>query len=91
MKISHYRIVVKGRVQGVWFRKYTEKAANSYDLNGFVQNEKDGSVFIEAEGKEANLQLFVKWLEKGSPLSEVSEVIWSETDYVGYVGFEIIL
>ncbi len=89
MKINkkHYSIIVKGRVQGVWFRKYTQQASNSYDLHGFVQNKKDGTVYIEAEGEETNLKLLVKWLEKGSPWSEVKDVTVSEGDMVGFKDF----
>ena len=85
----HYNIIVKGRVQGVWYRKYTKDAANSYDLKGFVQNLEDGDVYIEAEGTEENLRHFMKWLEKGSPMSEVTEVNISEGDFVGFTDFEI--
>ena len=84
---KHNSIIVRGRVQGVWFRKYTKQAAISNDLHGFVQNKKDWTVYIEAEGTEKNLKLLTKWLEKGSPLSEVKEVDVSEGDLVGFTGF----
>ena len=89
MKISikHYSIIVHGRVQGVWFRKYTQQAAKSYHLQGFVQNKPDGTVYIEAEGEETNLKLLIKWLEKGSPMSEVKDVKVSEGDMVGFKDF----
>ena len=89
MKISnkHYSIIVQGRVQGVWFRKYTQQAAKSYDLHGFVQNKRDGTVYIEAEGEETNLKLLIKWLDKGSPMSEVKDVKVSEGDMVGFKDF----
>ena len=85
----HYNIFVKGRVQEVWFRKYTQQAANSYDLHGFVENKTDGTVYIEAEGAETNLKLFTKWLENGSPLSDVKEVNVSEGEYTGFSSFKI--
>ena len=85
----HYKIFVKGKVQGVWFRKYTRQAANSYDLHGFVENKTDGTVYIEAEGAEINLKLLIKWLEKGSPLSEVKDVKVSAGDLVGFIGFDM--
>jgi acylphosphatase len=88
--ILHYNIFVKGKVQGVWFRKYTQQAANSHDLRGFVQNKMDGTVYIEAEGEETNLKLLIKWLGKGSPLSEVKDVNVSEGDLVGFNGFDTI-
>lgn len=87
--IRHYKIKVKGRVQGVWFRKHTKQAAVSHDLNGFVKNQSDGCVYVEVEGPESKVQDFIKWLEKGSPLSEVKEVNISEGEYTGFSTFEI--
>ena len=46
---ASYKILVKGRVQGVWFRKYTKDKADSLNLSGFARNELDGSVYIEVE------------------------------------------
>ena len=86
---KRYSIIVNGKVQGVWFRKYTQQAANLNDLNGFVQNKTDGTVYIEAEGEETNLKLLIQWLEKGSPLSEVKDVVASEGDLVGFIGFDL--
>ena len=72
--IKNFQIKVTGKVQGVWFRKYTREAAMSFSLVGCVQNEKEGHVSIEAEGKENDLMSLVNWLHQGSPLSEVHEV-----------------
>ena len=85
----HYNIKVTGRVQGVWFRKYTQEAARSYGVNGFVENSSDGSVHVEAEGSTAQLDLFLKWLNKGSPMSRVDRVIHQEGPIVGFSSFEI--
>ncbi len=85
----HYSIIVRGRVQGVWFRKYTQESALNYGLTGFVKNAADGSVFIEAEGEAKKLDLFVVWLNHGSPLSEVSGVDVKTASLKGYVSFDI--
>ena len=85
----HYSIQVRGRVQGVWFRKYTQESALKYGLTGFVKNAIDGSVFIEAEGELNNLDKFVVWLNHGSPLSEVRCVDVEEARLKGYTTFEI--
>jgi len=84
---KHYSIIVRGKVQGVWFRKYTQQAAKSYHLHGFVENKPDGTVYVEAEGEEINLDLLIKWLEKGSPMSEVKDVKVSEGNLAGFTGF----
>jgi len=75
MSCKHYKIKVEGKVQGVWFRKYTQEKAQALNLKGFVRNEPDGSVYIEAEHEnETILNQLVQWLYRGSPLSEVHTV-----------------
>ena len=87
--MKHYRIHVTGLVQGVWFRKYTLEAALEYRLKGFVKNESNGNVLIEAEGEAANLKQFINWLQTGSPLSKVKEVNCEEGKVKGYATFTI--
>ena len=82
--------MVKGKVQGVWFRKYTKEKADELEIKGFVQNEFDRTVFISAEGTKQSLDKFIDWLYEGSPLSRVREVIYDNCiDFQGYRGFEI--
>lgn len=70
---------IYGRVQGVGFRYYTEKKARDLEIHGFVKNRPDGSVYVEAEGKTENLELFVQWCEQGPDWARVSKV---EKQYV---------
>jgi acylphosphatase len=76
--VKHLNINVFGKVQGVFFRVYTQKKAEELGLRGFVQNEPDGSVYIEAEGAETILKDFTAWCNVGSPDAEVSKVIITE-------------
>lgn len=50
------QIVFRGRVQGVGFRYTTHRAANRYDLIGYVRNLPDGTVEAFMQGTEANIQ-----------------------------------
>jgi acylphosphatase len=59
------RVLVRGRVQGVSFRAYTQAEANSLGLKGFVRNLPDRSVEIVAEGDEESLKKLVDWAHKG--------------------------
>ncbi len=52
-------------------------------------NTHDGHVFINAEGKEENLQKFIEWCNTGPRKAEVSEVNAEEQEVVGYTTFEI--
>ncbi len=83
-----YKIFIKGKVQGVWFRKYTKMKADSLGLGGYVQNEPNGDVFVEVSGEKASLALFIKWLYQGSPLSRVREVLVDKNDQT-FKGFQI--
>jgi len=87
--VKNYRIRVIGKVQGVWFRKYTKEAAEKRSILGYVSNENDGSVFIEAQGHEHNLEAFVDWLYLGSPLSSVETVRWEEGEVGDFENFDI--
>jgi acylphosphatase len=87
MKAIH--IVIHGRVQGVFFRKYTFEKANELGLKGMVRNLPNGDVEIIAEGKEEVLQEFVKWCYKGSPASKVERIESVDVAIVGYEKFSI--
>ena len=91
MNCIHYKIKVIGKVQGVWFRKYTKDKADELGLKGTVQNQPDGSVSIEVEGNSVeSLKQFTNWLHEGSPLSKVEDIIIDAGDKcLGYKDFEI--
>lgn len=67
-------IRVSGKVQGVWFRKYTSEKALELGLTGWVRNESDGSVLIVACGDPEQLSAFLAWCRQGSPRSRVDHV-----------------
>jgi acylphosphatase len=87
--IRSYKILVKGKVQGVNYRYNAQAAAHKYDLTGYVMNTHDGHVFINAEGREENLQRFIEWCNTGPTKAEVTEVNAEEQEVVGYTTFEI--
>lgn len=69
--MARYRIQVKGIVQGVGFRYYTQRLAQKTEINGFVRNQSDGSVYIEAEGNEDSLSSFMDGVRNGPPRAMV--------------------
>jgi acylphosphatase len=71
---------VYGRVQGVFFRAYTQQEARRLRLTGWVANEWRGTVKVVAEGTDAALAQFVDSLQRGSPSAHVDkvEVRWAE-------------
>jgi len=83
-------IIVKGRVQGVYFRAYTQKQAVKLNLNGFVRNLSGGDVEIVAHGQPEDLQKLVAWCHRGPLLAKVSNVTVSHPDGDDvYAEFEI--
>ena len=77
------KILVSGRVQGVFFRVYAREFARRFsDVTGYVKNLRDGRVEIYAEGSEESLLKLARWAkEEGSPASQVSstEEIWGDS------------
>jgi acylphosphatase len=62
---------VRGRVQGVGFRWWTQRAASRLGLRGMVWNDGDGSVVVEAWGKSASLSELERLLASGPPGARV--------------------
>ena len=89
MEILHYNILVKGKVQGVWFRKYTKEKAEVLGLKGYVKNEVSNNVYIEVEGAIDILTKFIEWLHEGPPFSKVSEVVYESGELQNYSEFNI--
>ena len=67
-------ITVSGRVQQVGYRHYTRLAAQDYDIKGKIENKADGSVYIEAQGEEKNLQEFIDFCKKGPVWARVYNI-----------------
>ena len=81
---------VYGKVQGVWFRKYTLDSARDIGVVGMVKNLVDGTVLVNASGKNENLREFKELLENGSNNSRVDKIDYSWEDLsIEYSTFEI--
>ena len=84
-----YQINIKGKVQGVWFRKYTKDEAIKIGVKGFVRNNLDNSVYVEAEGSKEQLNDFLHWLNRGSSMSIVSSVKYEIGELKNFNSFKI--
>ncbi len=71
MEIRRISVIVKGLVQGVYFRYFTREAAVKTGVSGWVRNLPNGDVQIEAQADEDKLELFLKYVRKGPELSRV--------------------
>jgi len=86
---THLNIRVTGRVQGVFFRATAMDKALELSISGFVRNEADGSVYIEAEGKSKDMERFLEWCRTGPKFSKIDKVETAESPLNNYLKFEI--
>jgi acylphosphatase len=84
------KVLISGRVQGVWFRAYTRDMAASLGLKGYVKNLPDGRVEAVFKGAKPKVMEAIGWCYQGSPHSRVSDVDvdWIK-DATSYAGFDI--
>lgn len=84
------RAIIRGRVQGVYFRAFTTRQAKELALTGYARNLANGSVEVIAEGDKERLQKLVNALQIGPPGATVAEVKITWSDYTGdYPDFSI--
>ncbi len=86
---KHLNIKIYGLVQGIFFRASAKEQADELDVTGFARNEPDGSVYIEVEGNEKNLNEFLKWCHSGPSLARVEKVKISENPLRNFKEFDI--
>jgi acylphosphatase len=67
-------VIVSGRVQGVFFRAETQKAASRIGVTGWVRNRPEGTVEAVFEGESALVDQALAWCRQGSPMSKVDDV-----------------
>ena len=87
--MPHYDIIVKGYVQGVYYRASARAEALRLGLCGFARNEEDGSVRIEAEGEQGALDQLVAWCRRGPPHARVETVEVAPGPWQGLRGFQV--
>ena len=82
------RLIVTGRVQGVWFRGWTVDQAQALGVDGWVRNRRDGSVEILVGGPEAAVEALIARCREGPPAARVEHVEVEEADEAVLPGFE---
>jgi acylphosphatase len=74
MNEKRVHAIVHGRVQGVFFRDYTQRKGRELGLNGWVRNLPDRTVETVFQGEAGRVAAMIEWLYRGSPQSDVSAV-----------------
>ena len=81
------RLLIHGRVQGVWFRESMRLEAERLNVAGWVRNTPDGSVEAVVQGPAEAVDALVAWAHGGPPQARVDRVEIGDADgeYVGFV------
>ncbi|MDI6732738.1 MAG: acylphosphatase [Planctomycetota bacterium] len=94
-KVVCAHLYISGRVQGVFFRSYTQEKALSLGIKGWVRNLSDRRVEAVFEGKETAVQDMIQWCHHGPPSATVTKVDISWEENKGshrlhrFIGFSI--
>lgn len=83
-------IRISGKVQGVFFRASTKAKADELNIKGFVRNEKNGDVYIEAEGDDNTLSEFISWCKHGPTMARVDQCEVAEEKENSFSTFMIL-
>ena len=86
----HLDIIVKGKVQGVFYRASTKAVADQLGVKGYVKNESNGDVAIAAEGDNLSLEMFLDWCKEGPEDAVVTSVESHEGELKNYRNFDVL-
>jgi len=88
--MKRVRVIIRGKVQGVFFRANLKENALMNDLAGYVRNLEDGSVEAVFEGDDADIEEIIEYCHEGPRAAKVDDVEVIEEEYKGdSEGFEI--
>ncbi len=82
-------LLIKGKVQGVFYRNTAKETAETQGISGWVRNTEDGHVEIMASGSEAALQIYIAWCHAGPKLARVKEVMVTDMPDRSFEKFEV--
>jgi acylphosphatase len=83
------RVVVHGRVQGVFFRETTRRRARAAGVSGWVRNNDDGSVEAWFEGDPDDVEVMVDFASRGPEGADVERAEVDDVEPEGHAGFEV--
>ena len=91
MAQKRIHLVVRGRVQGVFFRASAQREARQLGLTGWVKNRNDSAVELVAEGEEDQVKDFLAWAQHGPSTARVDKIETRWRSYTGeYATFRIL-
>lgn len=88
-RIFRRRVIVRGRVQGVWFRESVRRLAEGNQVAGWVRNRPDGTVEAVFEGRRESVEELERFCHGGPPYARVDSVEAKDEDATGETGFRV--
>lgn len=83
-------LLIKGKVQGVFYRATAKEVAEELQLTGWVKNTREGHVEAIATGTHEQLQQFIDWCKQGPPRAVVTGVEIRPQDEQGFAAFKVV-
>jgi acylphosphatase len=83
-------VIVKGKVQGVYYRQTTQEKAIALGITGTVRNLSDRNVKIIATGTKEQLDVLLAWCRQGPSRAEVSSIEMNDEPLQEFTGFRIV-
>ena len=83
-------LLIKGKVQGVFYRVTAKKIADKLKLTGWIKNTINDDVEATVTGGEEQLQQFINWCKKGPEKAKVEDVITTQETETPFNDFEIV-
>ncbi len=83
MKKVRARVIIQGRVQGVFFRHHTQETAFKLGIKGWVKNRRDGRVEAVFEGDQEQVDQITQWCHRGPSEASVTKVDVAWENYTG--------
>lgn len=77
------RVIIEGRVQGVFFRYHTQEMAYRLGIKGWVKNRRDGRVEAVFEGEKDRVNQMIEWCHRGPSEARVTGVRVTWEEYTG--------
>jgi acylphosphatase len=83
MAAARAHLLIQGRVQGVFYRAFTEETARSLGLKGWVRNTPGGEVEAVLEGERKDIERAIELCHQGPPAAHVTDIDVKWQDYRG--------
>lgn len=83
-------LVIKGKVQGVFYRATAKEMAEKLSLNGWIKNTAEGHVEATIQGSQEQIDQYIAWCWKGPARAKVDAIEINETPEIQLNGFQVV-